>query len=162
MTGKFLVAIDQGTTGTTVLVLDERLAVRGRGYREIPQIYPQPGWVEHDPDAIWASVTGALGDALREAGAGPRGLAAIGIPNQRETTIVWERETLRPLHNAIVWQDRRTADACARLRAEGHLDDVRARTGLVLDPYFSGTKLQWLFANVPGLRARAERGEARF
>src|SRR5436190_4651603 len=155
---RFVVAIDQGTTGSTVLVLDEELRVRGRGYREFPQIYPQPGWVEHDPEAIWRSVVESLGDAIAASGAQPRDLGALGITNQRETTIVWERGSLRPLHNAIVWQDRRTADVCARLRAEGHLDAVRARTGLVLDPYFSGTKLGWLFEHDATLRARAERG----
>src|SRR5690348_3263709 len=145
---RLVLAIDQGTTGTTVLLLDEQLEVRGRGYREFAQIYPQPGWVEHDPEAIWASVTGALREALAAAKAGPKDVAAIGITNQRETTIVWDRATLQPLHNAIVWQDRRTADVCARLREAGHLELVRARTGLVLDPYFSGTKLGWLFDNV--------------
>jgi glycerol kinase len=159
---RFVLAIDQGTTGTTVLLLDESLAVRGRGYREFPQIYPQPGWVEHDPEAIWSSVTHALGEALASSRIDAREVAAIGITNQRETTLVWDRATLAPLHNAIVWQDRRTAEACARLRAEGHLESVRARTGLVLDPYFSGTKLAWLLEHVSGLRARAERGEARF
>ena len=159
---RFVVAIDQGTTGSTVLVLDERLSVRGRGYREFPQIYPQPGWVEHDPEAIWRSVTEALGEAVAASGAGPEELAAIGITNQRETVVVWERGSLRPLHNAIVWQDRRTADTCARLRAEGHLDGVRAKTGLVLDPYFSATKLGWLFGRDAQLRDMAARGDARF
>jgi glycerol kinase len=158
---RFVAAIDQGTTGTTVLVLDEQLEVRGRAYREFPQIFPQPGWVEHDPEAIWRSVTETLAEAVAKAGAGKE-LAAIGITNQRETTILWERASGRPLHNALVWQDRRTADACARLRAEGLLEKVRGKTGLVLDPYFSGTKLQWLLEHVDGLRARAVRGEACF
>jgi len=158
----FVAAIDQGTTGTTVLVLDEELQVRGRAYREFPQIFPKPGWVEHDPEQIWRSVTESLAEAVRAAGVVDGKLAAIGITNQRETTIVWDHETTRPLANAIVWQDRRTADACAKLRADGHLDRVRAKTGLVLDPYFSGTKLAWLLEHVEGLRARAERGDARF
>jgi glycerol kinase len=158
---RFVAAIDQGTTGTTVLVLDEQLAVRGRAYREFPQIFPQPGWVEHDPEAIWRSVTETLAEAVAKAGAAKE-LAAIGITNQRETTIVWERASGRPLHNALVWQDRRTADVCARLRAEGLLEKVRGKTGLVLDPYFSGTKLSWLLEHTAGLRARAERGEACF
>ncbi len=162
MSPRFVVSIDQGTTGTTVLVLDEALAVRGRAYREFPQIFPQPGWVEHDPEAIWRSVTESLGEALAAAKVGPRELAAIGITNQRETTVLWDRATLRPLANAVVWQDRRTADVCARLRADGHLERVRARTGLVLDPYFSGTKLGWLLDHVDGLRDKAGRGEARF
>jgi glycerol kinase len=159
---RFVVAIDQGTTGTTVLVLDAELHVRGRAYREFPQIFPQPGWVEHDGEQIWRSVTESVAEAIAKAGAAPGELAAIGITNQRETTVLWDRATLQPLHNAIVWQDRRTADACAQLRADGHLDRVRARTGLVLDPYFSGTKLAWLLDHVDGLRARAESGEARF
>ena len=161
---RFIASIDQGTTGTTVLVVDERLEVRARAYREFPQIYPQPGWVEHDPEAIWGSVTATLAEALAAAGLGDGAgqLAAIGITNQRETTLLWHRDTLQPLANAIVWQDRRTADACARLRAAGSLDEVRARTGLVLDPYFSGTKIGWLLERDPALGALAERGEARF
>ena len=155
---RHVIAIDQGTTGTTVLVLDERLAVCGRGYQEFPQVYPQPGWVEHEPDAIWASVTGALRIAL--AGIAPASVAAIGITNQRETSVVWERASGRPVHNAIVWQARRTADVCAALRAAGHEARVRELTGLTLDPYFTATKLAWLLdAGGGALRARAERGE---
>jgi glycerol kinase len=155
-----ILAIDQGTTGTTVLVLDAARTVRARGYREFPQIYPRPGEVEHDPEAIWASVTGALGDALK--GIDARRIAAIGITNQRETTLVWDRADGRPVCNAIVWQDRRTAPMCAELKAAGHEDAVRARTGLVLDPYFSATKIRWMLDNVPGLRARAEAGQLAF
>ncbi len=161
---KFIVAIDQGTTGSTVLVFDEKLALRGRGYREFAQHFPKPGWVEHDPEEIWASVLGALADAVHGAGTTVEAsqIAAIGITNQRETTLVWERSTGKPLHRAIVWQDRRTADACAALKAEGAEREFRERTGLVLDPYFSGTKLAWLLEHVDGLRARAERGEVAF
>jgi glycerol kinase len=155
-----VVAIDQGTTGTTVLVVDQKQAVRGRGYRELPQIYPRPGEVEHDPEAIWASVTGALGEAL--GGLNASRVAAIGITNQRETTILWERESGKPVANGIVWQDRRTAPLCAALKQAGHEPLVRARTGLVLDPYFSATKIRWLLDNVAGLRARAEGGEIAF
>ena len=158
---RFVVAIDQGTTGTTVLVVDEELNVAARGYCEFPQIYPQPGWVEHDPEAIWGSVHKALAAALGEARLQRDEIAAIGITNQRETTLCLDGEG-RPLHNAIVWQDRRTADHCARLRGEGLQELFRSRTGLVLDPYFSGTKMAWLLAEVPGLRAQAERGAARF
>jgi glycerol kinase len=165
----FVLAIDQGTTGTTVLVFDEKLELRGRGYREFPQHYPKPGWVEHDPEEIWQSVTGALSDALHlvqqteDRGIDlPRTIAAIGITNQRETTLVWERATSRPLHRAIVWQDRRTADLCADLRARGLEAEFKEKTGLVLDPYFSGTKLSWLLEHLPGLRERAERGEICF
>ena len=155
-----VLAIDQGTTGTTVLVVDAKMTVRARGYRELPQIYPRPGEVEHDPEAIWATVTGALGEAL--AGIDPGQLRAIGITNQRETTLLWERETGRPVANAIVWQDRRTAEICAALKRAGHEEMIRARTGLVLDPYFSATKIRWFLDNLDGLRRRAEEGEIAF
>ncbi|HVV85880.1 MAG TPA: glycerol kinase GlpK [Kofleriaceae bacterium] len=141
---RHVIAIDQGTTGTTVLVLDEELRLRGRGYCEFPQHYPQPGWVEHEPDQIWASVTAALGQAIGRAGVDAGAIAAIGITNQRETAVVWDRATGRPVHRAIVWQDRRTADRCAELKAGGHEARVRERTGLTLDPYFSGTKVRWI------------------
>jgi glycerol kinase len=137
-----ILAIDQGTTGTTCLVVDEELHPRGRGYRELPQHYPRPGWVEHDPEELWASVLGAAEDAVRSAGVPAAGLRALGITNQRETTVLWERATGRPVAPAIVWQDRRTAERCRELPAEL----LRARTGLVPDPYFSATKLEWLLA----------------
>jgi glycerol kinase len=155
-----IVAIDQGTTGTTVLLVDASRTVRGRGYREFAQIYPRPGEVEHDPEAIWASVTGALGDAL--GGVDGKRIAALGITNQRETTLLWERDGGRPVSNAIVWQDRRTAPFCAALKAAGHEAAVREKTGLVLDPYFSATKIRWLLDGVSGLRARAESGAIAF
>jgi glycerol kinase len=155
-----ILAIDQGTTGTTVLVLDAARTVRARGYREFPQIYPRPGEVEHDPEAIWGSVTGAMGDALK--GFDTKRIAAIGITNQRETTLVWDRADGRPVGNAIVWQDRRTAPMCAQLKADGHEPTLRARTGLVLDPYFSATKIRWMLDNVAGLRARADTGQLAF
>jgi glycerol kinase len=145
---RFVMAIDQGTTGTTVLVLDEALEVRAKVNREFPQIYPQPGWVEHDPEAIWQSVVGAIADALERGRIGAKDLAAIGITNQRETTLLWDRRSGRPVHNAIVWQDRRTADLCAELKRSGKEALVRERTGLVLDPYFAGTKLKWLLDRV--------------
>src|ERR1700761_6492635 len=161
---RFVVSIDQGTTGTTVLVFDEKLELRARGYREFEQHFPKPGWVEHDPEQIWQSVTGALTDALHASGSPVEAaeVVAIGITNQRETTLVWERATGKPLHNAIVWQDRRTADICARMKAAWLEEEFKKTTGLVLDPYFSGTKLQWLLDNVDGLRARAEKGEVCF
>ena len=137
-----ILAVDQGTTGTTCLVVDEGLATRGRGYRELRQHFPQPGWVEHDPEEIWATVVGAAEDAVDGAGIAPGDLRAIGITNQRETTVLWERSTGRPVAPAIVWQDRRTADRCRELPA----DLIRERTGLVPDPYFSATKLEWLLA----------------
>jgi len=158
---RYVLAIDQGTTGSTVLLVDEALSVRARGYSEFPQIYPEPGWVEHDPEEIWKSVLKALAQALAEGQPGPDEIVAIGITNQRETTLCIDANG-RPLHNAIVWQDRRTADACARLKAAGHEALVRERTGLVLDPYFSGTKMAWLLNMLPGLRAQAESGQARF
>ena len=141
--GGLVLAIDQGTTGTTCLVVDEGLSTRGRGYRDVPQHFPRPGWVEHDPEELWDSVLGAAGDALRAAGVEARDLAAVGIANQRETTVVWERSSGRPVHRAIVWQDRRTAERCRELPA----DLLRDRTGLVPDPYFSATKLQWLLSD---------------
>jgi glycerol kinase len=159
---RVVLALDQGTTGSTALVLDADGDVRGRGYAELPQIYPRPGWVEHDPQAIWDTVTAALGQALGEARAAPGEIAAIGITNQRETAIVWERSSGRPVHNAIVWQCRRTAPECERLKAEGAEPEIRGKTGLVIDPYFSGTKIRWLLDEVPGARARAERGQLAF
>ena len=159
---KHVVAIDQGTTGSTVLVLDEALRVVGRDTREFRQIYPQPGWVEHDPDDIWTSVESALAGALGRAKVAPESVAAVGITNQRETVVVWERATLRPVGNAIVWQDRRTAEACAELKRAGHEEEVRRTTGLVLDPYFSATKLRWMLDRDPALRRRAAAGELCF
>ncbi|MCA8965443.1 MAG: glycerol kinase GlpK [Planctomycetes bacterium] len=156
-----IVAIDQGTTGSTVLVLDEVLQVRGRGYREFAQHYPQPGLVEHDPEQIWQSVLGALGDALAQAAVPAAQLAAIGITNQRETTLLWERAGGAAAHPAIVWQDRRTAASCAAMTAAGHAERVRQLTGLPIDPYFSATKIAWMLDRA-GLRARAERGELAF
>jgi len=156
---KLVASIDQGTTGTTVLLFDEDEHVVGRGYREIPQSFPAPGQVEHDPESIWASVLAALRDARAQA---PGEIAAIGITNQRETTILWERSTGHPVAPAIVWQDRRTADACEELRRQGHEPRIREATGLLLDPYFSGTKIAWLLDHHPGLRERAARGELAF
>jgi glycerol kinase len=155
-----VVAIDQGTTGTTVLVVDAKRTVRGRGYREFAQIYPRPGEVEHDPEAIWGSVTGALSEALSAVDV--RRIAALGITNQRETTLLWERASGKPVANAIVWQDRRTAPFCATLKAAGYEAAVREQTGLVLDPYFSATKIRWLLDDITGLRARAEAGQIAF
>jgi len=157
---ELILSIDQGTTGTTVLVMDARQNLVGRGYREIPQIYPHPGEVEHDPDLIWRSVIEALDEALAKVAV--KNVVAIGVTNQRETTLVWDRETGRVLANAIVWQDRRTSPACAELIKGGYEPYVRARTGLVLDPYFSATKIRWLLENVVGLADRASRGQVAF
>jgi glycerol kinase len=159
---RHLLAIDQGTTGSTVLVMDVDGRTLGRATHEFPQHFPQPGWVEHEPEEIWQSVTQAIQGALQVAKVGWGEIAAIGITNQRETTLVWERATGRAVHRAIVWQDRRTTDRCAELDKSGHAPKVREVTGLVLDPYFSGTKIAWLLDNVSGARQRAEKGELAF
>ena len=160
--GSYILAIDQGTTGTTALILDRRLNVKAKENREFRQIFPKPGWVEHDFDDIWASTLYVIGKALREAGINGKELHAIGITNQRETTALWDRHSGQHIHNAIVWQDRRTADACAALKAAGHEQLVREKTGLVLDPYFSATKIRWLLDNVRGADARAKNGDLAF
>ena len=162
MAKDLLLAIDQGTTGTTSLVMDVRGATLGRATRELPQHFPEPGLVEHDAEEIWETVLASVGAALRAAEVGGDRIAAIGITNQRETTLIWERATGRPIHRAIVWQDRRTAPRCAELREAGHEAKVRETTGLVLDPYFSGTKVTWVLDHVEGARARAEAGELAF
>lgn len=157
-----ILAIDQGTTGTTALLIGRDLRIVARHNREFPQIYPKPGWVEHNPEAIWSSTEEAIATVLAEAGVDGKRIAAIGITNQRETTLVWDRATSQPIHNAIVWQCRRTADRCAALRDAGHSAMVRERTGLVIDAYFSGTKAAWILDTVPGARARAQAGELAF
>lgn len=159
---KFILAIDQGTTSSRGIVFDAQRRVVGVGQKEFPQIFPQDGWVEHDPEAIWSSVVETSRAAIDKAGIAATELAGIGITNQRETVVIWDRASGEPIHNAIVWQDRRTASICARLKAEGHEALVTERTGLLLDPYFSGTKIGWLLDHVEGARARAERGELAF
>ena len=158
----FVLALDQGTTSSRAIVFDHRGQACGAAQQEFRQIFPEPGWVEHDPTEIWATQSAVLHGALATAGIGAADLAAIGITNQRETTVLWERATGRPVANAIVWQDRRTAGTCDALRAAGHAPAFAAKTGLVLDAYFSGTKLKWLLDHVPGARARAEAGELAF
>jgi glycerol kinase len=157
-----ILAIDQGTTGTTCLVFDADGELVGRGYREFEQHFPQPGWVEHDAAEIWRVTQAVAGEALDDAGVGDGELAAVGITNQRETVCVWDPHTGEPLYRALVWQDRRTAARCDELREQGHEPLVRERTGLVLDPYFSGTKIEWLLRNVDGLAQRARDGRAVF
>jgi glycerol kinase len=157
-----ILAIDQGTTGTTCFVYDTSCEPIGRAHREFTQHFPRPGWVEHDPREIWSVTQGVAGEALEDAGVRPGDLAAVGIANQRETVCVWDPASGEPLHNAIVWQDRRTAARCEELRAAGHEPLIRERTGLVLDPYFSATKIAWLLEHVPGLRERAQNGTAVF
>ena len=159
---RYVLALDQGTTSSRAIVFDEAGGVRAAAQAEFRQIFPQPGWVEHDAEEIWRSQIEVAREAIANARARPRDIAAIGITNQRETTILWDRKTGAPLANAIVWQDRRTADECARLKREGHEPRVAAKTGLVLDPYFSGTKLAWLLDHVAGARSRAEAGELAF
>lgn len=159
---KTLLAIDQGTTGTTAIVVTTSGETLAKKTVEFPQHFPKPGWVEHDPEQIWASVEAAVGGALAEARVVGTDVAAIGITNQRETTLVWDRKTGRSVHRAIVWQCRRTAEECDRLKAEGAAPTVHARTGLVIDAYFSGTKIAWILDAVSGARARADRGELAF
>ncbi len=158
----YILALDQGTTSSRAILFDHDGRIKGTAQREFRQIFPQAGWVEHDPQEIWTSQIGVAVEALAGASLRPRDVAAIGITNQRETTIVWDRETGQPVMNAIVWQDRRTAEMCDRLRADGAEGVVRERTGLVLDAYFSGTKVAWILDNVPGARARAEAGKLAF
>ena len=157
-----ILAVDQGTTSTRAIVFDAQARPVAVAQREFAQHYPQRGWVEHDPEDIWQDTLAAMREALAAAGLAAADIAAIGIANQRETVVVWDRATGEPVHRAIVWQDRRTAEACERLRADGAEALVRVRTGLLLDPYFSGTKLAWILDNVSGARARAERGELAF
>jgi glycerol kinase len=158
----FILALDQGTTSSRAIVFDQAGSIVGTAQEEFPQIYPQPGWVEHDPETIWSTQLRTGRAALRKANIVPERIAAIGLTNQRETTLVWERRTGRPIFNAIVWQCRRTAALCERLKAEGFDKTIRLKTGLVTDPYFSGTKIAWILDNVPEARTRAERGELAF
>ncbi|RFC49618.1 MAG: glycerol kinase [Verrucomicrobia bacterium] len=162
MSRKFILALDQGTTSSRSLVFDRHGRVRGAAQQEFPQHFPRPGWVEHDPEDLWATIRRTALAAVAEANLTARDLAAIGLTNQRETTLLWDRRTGRPLAPAIVWQDRRTAALCEKLKRRGLEPLFRRRTGLVLDPYFSGTKLAWLLDHVPGARARAVRGELAF
>ena len=158
----FILALDQGTTSSRALLFDSQARVAGFAQRELPQIYPKPGWVEHDPQAIWSTQFASAQEALQAAGVQAREVAAIGITNQRETALLWDRRTSVPVANAIVWQDRRTAPLCERLREADLGRRVAARTGLLLDPYFSATKIAWLLQHVDGLRDRAQRGEIAF
>jgi glycerol kinase len=160
--GRCVLAIDQGTTSTRAILFDAAGRPLGLGQREFPQHYPADGWVEHDPEDIWRGTLAVAREALSRAGMGAEAVSAIGITNQRETAVVWDRATGEPIHRAIVWQDRRTAALCRALAEQGAEAEVRARTGLVIDPYFSATKIAWILDHVPGARARAERGELAF
>jgi glycerol kinase len=157
-----ILAIDQGTTSTRAIVFDGAMNPIATAQQEFRQVYPAPGWVEHDPEEIWSSVVATAQRALAQSGLTPRDIAAIGITNQRETTVIWDRATGKPIHNAIVWQDRRTDDTCAELRDAGHEATIASRTGLLLDPYFSATKIAWLLDHVDGARARAQAGKLAF
>lgn len=162
MPDKYILALDQGTTSSRAIVFDRRGRIQSVAQKEFEQIFPKPGWVEHDPGEIWSSQNGVATEAISRAGLTGREIAAIGITNQRETTVVWDRKTGAPIYNAIVWQDRRTAGICDRLKEEGYEVLFREKTGLVLDAYFSGTKLHWILNHVEGARQRAEAGELCF
>ena len=162
ITQKYIVALDQGTTSSRAIVFDHAQNIVAVGQKEFSQIYPEPGWVEHDPMEIWATQYGVLQEALIKAGITMADVAGIGITNQRETTIVWEKTTGKPIYNAIVWQCRRTADLCDMLKEEGWADYIQSTTGLVIDAYFSATKISWILDHVPGARERAENGELLF
>src|SRR5580692_8536830 len=159
---RHVLAIDQGTTSTRCIVFDEHARSVSTAQREFQQHYPASGWVEHNAEDIWSDTLATARSAMEQSGVGAHGIAALGITNQRETTVVWERDSGIPIHRAIVWQDRRTAEVCTRLKRDGAEELVRQRTGLLLDPYFSGTKVAWLLDHVPGARARAQRGELAF
>ena len=159
---KYILALDQGTSSSRALVFDHDGNVCSVAQMEFTQHFPQPGWVEHDPMEIWASEAAVIAEAISKIGINGKDIAAIGITNQRETTIVWDAETGKPVHNAIVWQDRRTSTFCDELKARGLTDKIREKTGLIIDAYFSGTKIKWILDNVPGARERAEAGKLRF
>jgi glycerol kinase len=158
----FILAIDQGTTSSRAIVFDTKLRPKASAQKEFKQYFPNSGWVEHDPEEIWKSVLATCKAAIAKAKTSPKNIHAIGITNQRETTVVWDRKTGKAIHKAIVWQDRRTAEICAELKAQGHEELFRERTGLLLDPYFSGTKVSWILDHMKGARERAERGELCF
>src|SRR5580658_10426602 len=162
MNQEYILALDQGTTSSRAIIFDHKGQIRSVAQKEFTQIFPKPGWVEHDPNEIWASQAGVAAEATVKIGINGKNIRAIGITNQRETTIVWNRETGQPVYNAIVWQDRRTADFCERLRSEGHGPLIQQRTGLLIDSYFSASKLAWILDNVPGARSLAEAGKLAF
>ncbi|RMF07234.1 MAG: glycerol kinase, partial [Alphaproteobacteria bacterium] len=160
--GDYVLAIDQGTTSTRALLFDRELKVAALSQQEFPQYYPRSGWVEHDAEDLWETTLATCREALAQARAEARDIAAIGITNQRETTLIWERDSGRPIHRAIVWQDRRTAQRCAKLRDDGHEAEITRKTGLLPDPYFSATKAAWILDHVEGAREAAESGALAF
>ena len=159
---QYILALDQGTTGSRAIIFDRRGKVVSSSYQEFKQYFPKPGWVEHDAEEIWRSCVFVIASAVKQAKIPPSAIKAVGITNQRETTILWDRKTSKPVSRAIVWQCRRTADVCQALRRRGLENKFRQKTGLVLDPYFSGTKIQWILGHVPGVRKRALRGDICF
>ncbi len=159
---RYIMAIDQGTTGTRIMLVDAAGKIASMAYSEFPQIYPQPGWVEHDPEVIWETTIAVMDQAMEKASVKAADIVGIGITNQRETTVLWDRDTMKPVHNAIVWQCRRSAAICDELKEKGYGPLFHEKTGLLLDAYFSGTKVKWLLDNIPGLRARAAKGEIAF
>ena len=162
MTNKFILALDQGTSSSRAIVFDHEGNICSVAQQEFTQYFPQPGWVEHNPREIWSSEAAVIAEAITLKGLSGRDIAAIGITNQRETTIVWDAETGEPVYNAIVWQDRRTSALCDSLKEQGLVDKIREKTGLIIDAYFSGTKIKWILDNVPGAREKAEAGKLRF
>ena len=159
---EYIMALDAGTTSNRAIVFDKTGQIVSVAQKEFTQIFPKPGWVEHDANEIWSTMLGVAVEALAKSGATPKEIAGIGITNQRETTIVWDKNTGEPVYNAIVWQCRRTSEYCNQLKAEGYTEMIRNKTGLVIDAYFSATKLKWILDNVEGVRDRAERGELLF
>ncbi|HEX7754336.1 MAG TPA: glycerol kinase GlpK, partial [Niabella sp.] len=159
---KYVLSLDQGTTSSRAIVFDKAGNIVATAQKEFTQIFPQPGWVEHDANEIWSTQLGVAAEAIVKAGLNASGIASIGITNQRETTVVWDRQTSQPVCNAIVWQDRRTSAYCDRLKQEGYAEKIKEKTGLVTDAYFSATKIRWILENVEGARARAEKGELCF
>ena len=162
MSTKYVLALDQGTTSSRAILFDNEQNIIAVQQREFEQIYPQQGWVEHNPMEIWSTQYGVMNEVVAQSGVDAHDIAAIGITNQRETTILWEKATGRPIYNAIVWQCRRTSEYCDELKARGLTEMFRAKTGLILDAYFSATKLKWILDNVPGAREKAEAGQLMF
>ena len=159
---KFILALDQGTTSSRALLFDHSGNIRSMAQKEFSQIFPKPGWVEHDPSEIWSSQVAVAAEAMSKISITGKSIASIGIANQRETTIVWDRKTGKPLYNAIVWQDRRTSDLCDELKGKGLSDVIKKKTGLVIDAYFSGTKIKWILDNIAGAKEKASNGELAF
>jgi len=162
MDKRYIMALDQGTTSSRAILFDHDGKIKGVAQKEFTQLFPKPAWVEHDANEIWLSILSVMSDVLKDTGVSPKEVASIGITNQRETTVVWEKDSGRPIYNAIVWQSRQTMDICDELKAAGHEKTFRDKTGLVVDAYFSGTKVKWILDHVEGARERAKKGELLF